>query len=433
MKNATNLPALPDCVIQAGGEAGALKLKDSLNTEIQSISYGDPLCICAFVARKSLFNVDSKKGIANKIFLFILLLILVVSGIYARQKDNQPIRLAISGMTHGHISFILGRKNKGDFNLVGVYEPNAELAARLSKKYGFDPKLIYSDQEKMLDIVKPEAVVAFGSIYEHMTVVEACAPRGIDVMVEKPLATNVAHAKRMEELAEKHHIQLLTDYETSWYPATAKSFQLVNDSNFIGDIRKVVIHDGHQGPKEIGCDKVFLEWLTDPLQNGGGALVDFGCYGANLMTYLMKGEQPVSVTAVTQHFKPDVYPKVDDEATIIVTYSKAQCIIQASWNWPFSRKDMEIYGNSGYIITVDNSNMKIRNGTMKKEKPIMVTAKDIPVYTDPFDYFYDVLKGKAKMSNYDLYSLKNNTMVVKILEAARESARTGKTIVLIKN
>ncbi len=80
-----------------------------------------------------------------------------------------------------------------------------------------------------------------------MAVVEACAPRGIDVMVEKPLATNVAHAKRMAELAEKYHIRLLTDYETSWYPTTAKSFQLVNDSNFIGNIKKVVIHDGHQG------------------------------------------------------------------------------------------------------------------------------------------------------------------------------------------
>lgn len=360
------------------------------------------------------------------------LLLTIVPNIQAQSDVKKPVRLAISGMTHGHISFILGRENKGDFILAGVYEPNTELAIKLSEKYGFDPKLIYNDQEKMLDLVKPEAVVAFGSIFEHMAVVEACAPRGIDVMVEKPLATNVAHAKKMVGLAERYNIHLLTDYETSWYPTTARSFQLVNDSNFIGNIRKVVIHDGHQGPKEIGCDRFFLDWLTDPVQNGGGALIDFGCYGANLMTYLMKGEEPVSVTAVTRQFKPDVYPKVDDEATIIVTYQKAQCIIQASWNWPFSRKDMEIYGNSGYIITVDNNNMKVRNGTMKKEKPLVVTAKDIPVYTDPFGYFYDVLKGKVKMSNYDLYSLQNNVVVVEILEAARESARTGKTIMLKK-
>ena len=154
---------------------------------------------------------------------------------------------------------------------------------------------------------------------------------------------------RMEQLAKKHKIHLLTNYETSWYPTTEKTYRLVNDSSYVGAIRKVVIHDGHQGPKEIGVSKEFLDWLTDPVQNGGGALIDFGCYGANLMTYLMKGQEPLSVTAVTQQFKPSIYPKVDDEATIILAYPTAQCIIQASWNWPFGRKDMEVYGESGYI------------------------------------------------------------------------------------
>jgi predicted dehydrogenase len=364
------------------------------------------------------------------VFMFIIIISMAFPNLLAQTTTQKPIRLAIAGMTHGHIAFILDRKEKKDYQLVGVYEPNTKLANKLAKKYGFNPNLIYTNLEKMLDNSKPEAVVAFGSVFEHMAAVEACAPRGIHVMVEKPLATNMAHAKRMVELAEKYHIHLLTDYETSWYPTTAKSFQLVNDSNFVGNIKKVVIHDGHQGPKEIGCDKVFLDWLTDPIQNGGGALIDFGCYGANLMTYLMKGEKPISVTAVTQHFKPLIYPKVEDEATIIVTYAKAQCIIQASWNWPFGRKDMEVYGESGYVISVDKNSMRLRSGTMKTEKTTNVTSNDIGVYEDPFSYFFDVLKGKAKMSSFDLYSLKNNVMVVRILEAARTSAKTRKTVQL---
>jgi predicted dehydrogenase len=206
----------------------------------------------------------------------------------------------------------------------------------------------------------------------------------------------------------------------------------VNDSNFIGNIRKVVIHDGHQGPKEIGCDKYFLNWLTDPVQNGGGALIDFGCYGANLMTYLQKGEEPISVTAVTRNFKPEIYPKVDDEATIIVTYTESQCIIQASWNWPFGRKDMELYGDSGYIISADRKNMRLRNNAMKSEQAIQVSSNDIAVYEDPFSYFFDVIRGEIKMTKYDPYSLDNNVLVVKILDAARESAKTGKTV-LLKN
>lgn len=367
----------------------------------------------------------------TSILIFVLFLF-TLPNLHGQTSVKKPIRLAIAGVTHGHTSFILGRKDKTDFQLVGIFETNNTLAQILAKKYAFNPNLIASNLGEMLDRVKPDAVVAFGSIFEHMAVVEACAPRGIHVMVEKPLATNMVHAKRMAELAEKYQIHLLTDYETSWYPTTAKSFQLVNDSSFVGNIRKVVIHDGHQGPKEIGCDQYFLNWLTDPVQNGGGALIDFGCYGANLMTYLQKGLEPLSVTAVTRNFKPEIYPKVDDEATIIVSYPESQCIIQASWNWPFGRKDMEIYGDSGYIIANDNKTMHLRNRTMKAEQTKLVTSKDITVYEDPFAYFADVINGRIKMTNYDPYSLDNNILVVKILEAARESAKTGKTVQLKK-
>ena len=368
----------------------------------------------------------------KKFILIFALFLITLPNLNAQAPEKKPIRMAIAGTTHGHIAFILGRKEKTDFQLVGIFETNSECVEGLAKKYKFERGLIYSNLAKMLDEVKPEAVVAFGSIFEHMAVVEACAPRGIHVMVEKPLATNVIHAKRMAELAEKYHIHLLTNFETSWYPTTAKSFQLVNDSNFIGTVRKVVIHDGHQGPKEIGCDRFFLDWLTNPVQNGGGALIDFGCYGANLMTYLQKGQEPVSVTAVTRNFKPEIYPKVDDEATIIVSYPEAQCIIQASWNWPFGRKDMEIYGDSGYIIALDNKSMRMRNKTLKAEQTKLVTSKDIAVYEDPFAYFADVISGKVIMEKYDPYSLNNNLLVVKILETARESAKTGKTVQLKK-
>lgn len=372
---------------------------------------------------------------SKKLPLLIVCLLLTITTMFnanAQKTNNAPVRLAVAGITHGHVPWILGRKGKTDVMLVGIYEPNTELAQRYAKRYNLNADIFYTDLNKMLDAVKPEAVAAFGSIYEHMAVVEACAPRGIHVMVEKPLATNNAHAKRMEQLAKKYNIYLLTNYETSWYPTNTKAYQLVNDSNFVGSIKKVVIHDGHQGPKEIGVNKEFFEWLTDPVQNGGGALIDFGCYGANLMTYLMKGEEPLSVTAVTQHFQPAVYPKVDDEATIIVTYPTAQCIIQASWNWPFSRKDMEVYGETGYIIAANNTTMRLRNAATKVEQTQQVTSKDVAVYEDPFSYLADVLRGKTKVEKYGVYSLENNLTVVKILDAARESAKTGKTVMLKK-
>ena len=343
-------------------------------------------------------------------------------------RAQEPLKLAVAGVTHGHISFILGRPDKGDFKLVGVCDSNRELAEKLATQYDFSNDLIYTDLEKMLDEAKPHAVVAFGSIYDHMAVVEACAPRGIHVMVEKPLAVTKEHAWRMANLAKKHQIHLLTNYETSWYPTTAYSFNLVHQEDFVGPIRKVVVHDGHQGPKEIGCDAYFLEWLTDPVLNGGGALIDFGCYGANLMTALTKGEKPLSVTAVTRQFKPELYPEVDDDATIVVSYPESQCIIQASWNWPFTRKDMEIYGVSGYIKADNSQNMRIRGKDIQNEKKLKVLAEDVEVYTDPFDYFAGVIHGTIKVEPFSVYSLENNVRVVEILDAARQSARKGKAI-----
>jgi predicted dehydrogenase len=198
----------------------------------------------------------------------------------------------------------------------------------------------------------------------------------------------------------------------------------------IGDIRKVVVHDGHSGPKEIGVEPEFLSWLTDPKLDGAGALFDFGCYGADLMTWLMHGQRPLTVTAVTQQIKPDIYPRVDDEATIVLTYPKAQAIVQASWNWPFSRKDMEVYGQTGYVITVKNDLIRVRrgggpNGDESQEEQSKANPIPIP-YDNSLSYFRAVVRGEAKADA--LSSLDTNVTVVEILDAARRSAATGKTI-----
>jgi predicted dehydrogenase len=348
----------------------------------------------------------------------------------SQSQVKRPVSVAVFRMTHDHVGFILRRlkSDYSDIKLTGIYEPNHDLVERYSKMYNLDPSLFYDKFETLLEQAKPEAVLAFGSIFEHLEVVEVCAPLGIHVMVEKPLAVNMDHAKKMKALADQYKIHLLTDFETSWYPSTAKSWQLVNDSNYVGTLRRVVIHDGHEGPMEIGCSSEFLAWLTDPVQNGGGAIIDFGCYGANLMTFLTKGQQPVSVTAVTRQFKPSIYPKVDDDATIIVSYLTSECIIQASWNWPFSRKDMEIYGENGYIMADNKNDMRIKNRTHINELKKNVTADMVEVYEDPFSYFANVIRNNVRMKNYDPYSLENNMTVVKILDAARESAKTGKTI-----
>jgi len=366
----------------------------------------------------------------KKLIAVVLLAVAMVSATQG-QAGSRPVRLGIAGLSHDHVHGILGRAPKGDIELVGIWEPNQALAARLAARYKFDSALVFSDLATMLDKTRPEAVAAFGSIADHLKVVQACAPRGVHVMVEKPLAFRFDDARAIRDLAERHKIHVLTNYETTWYPSVHAAGELVA-KDAIGDLRKIVVRDGHRGPREIGCSEEFLAWLTDPDGNGAGALVDFGCYGANLITWLMSGATPLSVTAVTQQIKPDIYPKVDDEATIIVTYPHAQGIIQASWNWPVGRKDMDIYGRDGYLSAPDGTRLRMRKNERSTEDPVTIPGLEAP-YTDPFAYFVAVVRGTVQVRGSDLSSLSNNMVVVRILDAAIRSAREGRTIRLTDN
>lgn len=366
-----------------------------------------------------------------KILLVLVLSWFVSSIVYAQTTPQEkPLRIGIAGLTHGHVHGILKAFGRGDLEIVGIAEPNQELAERLMKQYNVPSDLLFPDLAEMLDKAKPEAVTAFGSIYDHLAIVKACAPRKIHVMVEKPLAVSLDHARQMEALSKTNNIHLLTNFETTWYGSNHKAYEMLHEEKQFGAITKIVVHDGHQGPKEIGVNKEFLEWLTDPKLNGGGALMDFGCYGADLMTWLMKGEKPISVSAVTQQFKPDVYPKVDDEATIIVTYPKSQGIIQASWNWPYSRKDMEVYGKTGYVIA-DQNGIRYLQGNQKPEQTEKISKRPKP-YDDPFTFFAGVIRGNIIMDENDLSALSTNITAMEILEAAKQSAKSGKTIFLKK-
>ena len=337
---------------------------------------------------------------------------------------GQLLKVAVAGMNHDHIHGILNQYKRGEVILAGIAEADGKLIERYKKRYQLPDSLFFKDLPTLLEHVKPDAVLAYNAISDHLAVVEACATRGVSVMVEKPLAITSKEAERMVFLANRYHIQVLTNYETTWYASNQQLYGMVKEQRAIGDIRKMVVHDGHQGPKEIGCSPDFLAWLTDPEKNGAGALVDFGCYGANLMTWLMDGKAPIAVTAITRHIKPDVYPKVDDEATILLEYATATGIIEASWNWPFGIKDLEVFGLTGYLHALNGTSLQER----KKETYDGVEVKP-PVFNNNLSYLAAVLRG-SHHPDKDLSSLSNNVIVVRILEAARQSAREGKRVVL---
>jgi scyllo-inositol 2-dehydrogenase (NADP+) len=364
------------------------------------------------------------------LFRFIVGAVLALMLVARGQAANEPVRIAVVGLTHDHaFGFFPRLKDRSDVELVGVVEKNSELIESYSRRFNLHSNLFFPDLDALFARTKVQAVAAFTSTFEHRTVVVRCATAGVDVMMEKPLAVNMEHARAMEAAAQRGHIQVFVNYETTWYPGNHAAYEIAHERKEIGEIRRIVIHDGHRGPKEIGCSSHFLAWLTDPVLNGGGALNDFGCYGADLATWLLDGQRPLSVQAMTQHIKPDVYPKVEDEATILVTYPKAQAIIQASWNWPFDRKDMEIYGRTGYVFVPNPNLLRVRfpNSNETESKPPALTGPN----ADMISYLVAVVRKDIVPSG--LSSLAVNMMVVEILDAAHQSAQTGRRVDLRTN
>jgi predicted dehydrogenase len=366
---------------------------------------------------------------AQAALTFVAFLFLVSSDSRAQSKpetkmDDAPLRVALAGLAHGHaFGFFDQFGKRADLQVVGIAESDSKLAAQFEKKYGLAPNLFYSDLEEMLKKIHPQAVLAYTNTYDHRRVVEICAHYGVPVMMEKPLAVSAEDAHAIEKAAHEGKIQVLVNYETTWYRSNQATYDLVHE-NALGETRKIVVHDGHSGPQEIGVGPEFLAWLSDPKLNGGGALFDFGCYGADLATWLMDGRRPLTVTAVTQQIKPRIYPRVEDEATIILTYPNAQAIVEASWNWPFSRKDMEVYGQKGYAITVGRDQVRVR--FPEKEESSLETKPLPKSKEDSISYLRAVLLGGMKPEGQS--SLETNVIVTEILDAARQSAATGKTI-----
>ena len=354
----------------------------------------------------------------------VLLLFLTVLAAAAQDR----LRLGIIGLTHGHAAgFFRTALTRPDVEIVGISEPDRAVAGRYTERFKLDSNRLYASHAEMLDRAKPEAVMVFSNTFDHLEAVELCAQRKIHVMMEKPLAISNEHARKMAAAAKRAGIHVMVNYETTWYPVNEPIWRMVKREGQLGNIRRIVTHYGHQGPKEIGTQPEFFGWLSDPAKNGAGALFDFGCYGANFATWLFENQRPLSVFAITHTNKPAIYAKVDDEATIVIQYAGAQVIVEPSWNWPYSRKDMAIYGDKGLLVTANPRDYRYRTGTMKAEEPATAPPLRSPE-DDVIHYLTSIVRGKQTPTG--LSALENNLIVTEILSAARESARTGRRIEL---
>ncbi|MDF1808210.1 MAG: Gfo/Idh/MocA family oxidoreductase [Phycisphaerales bacterium] len=353
---------------------------------------------------------------------FVLILFLIVTT--QSHAQDAPLRLAVIGLDHGHVEGVLfNSSNRTDLELVGIYDPNYKLFEKYQSKYKLNHELFYDNLEDMLEECKPEAASVMTPISDHLNVVQICAPLGVHTLLEKPLTYDYDDAVQMSELALEYDVHVLTNFETSWYSSVRTAIEML-DSGETGQPNRVIFRHGHKGPIEIGCAPEFVEWLAHPKYNGGGALIDFGCYGVNIMTKIMNNQLPDSVTAITQQVKPDLYPLVDDNATIILNYPTVTTIIQASWSWTHDNKEMDIHASNMSIHAAKWDALEVRMPDSPRIKRVVTQNRD--QLSDEWTYLKSLVREECEVDPFS--SIENNLVVAQILDAAIESASTGKTI-----
>ncbi len=354
--------------------------------------------------------------------LFFFCFVLIQQATFSQQK----LKVVLAGLSHDHVNRMLDKNKNGEIIIVGIAEPDDQLRNSKKAAYNLPDAIFYKNITAALKKTTPDLVMVFNAPVDHLRIIETCMPLHIPVKVEKPLCFSNAEAAKIKMLSQKYKTKVFTNYPSLWYTSF---MELLNKKNEVGAITKMEMQGGHRGPVEIGCSKDFLNWLTNPAKNGGGALTDFGCYGACIMTALMNGKAPTSVYATAKNLKPSVYPKVDDDATIVLEYPNATGIIEASWNWPYTIMDTEVYGTAAYLHASQINGADTVYLQSKNEKGTKQENISIPQYKDEVEYLTAVIKNGAADNN-TLLSLERNIIIVRILDAARQSVKAGRKILL---
>jgi len=334
--------------------------------------------------------------------------------------------IAVVGLVHSHVwghfdKIVSGTPAK----LVGVAETEPELVAE-AQKHGVPDNLIFSDWKKMLDQQKPEMVWAFVENNRHLEIAQYCAAHKIHILFEKPLASTYKDAVAIRDLARKNGIYVMANYQMAWWPANYAAKDLA-DSGAVGKVWRLHGVVGHGGPTwHTGTTRFFVDWLTDPVKNGGGALVDFGCYNALWSLWYLG--RPETVYAEVLHLRPSDFPKVEDNSTILLHYPNAEAILEGSWDLPAGFQELGVFGLNG-MIHMRDGNVTLQKTGEKAAQNVPLKPLD-PAAAEPIAAMIHSIETQTEPQG--MTSLDMNVQVMEIIDAAKESIRTGKAVRLPK-
>jgi len=338
------------------------------------------------------------------------------------------IRVGVLGLTHDHIWGNLDRLSQLDTaELVGAAEPDAGLRAKFQERYG--DKILVTDYDALLDGDHGlQAVFVFSDNRTTAELGARAAERGLHVMLEKPMAPNLALADRLATAGRRAGVHVMVNFPHYWNPKLREAHRLIQQGA-IGEVFKLRYAGGHAGPREIGCSPIFCDWLYDASKNGAGALADQGGYGATVCRWFLG--RPSRVMAMGGRLAKDDIGDLDN-AVILLRYPQAIGVAETSWSWVggLPTAGPIAYGAEGTLVTHGaREAVGITLITRDRQEPVVLDAPPLPEGEETAPAYF-ISRILADQPIEGLVSPEVGRDAQEILEAALMSIRTGSEVSL---
>ena len=257
------------------------------------------------------------------------------------------LNVGVLGLSHDHVWGNLAALSAGHHGrLVAAADPDAGLRDRLRALHG--AVATHDTFDAVLERRDLDAVLVFSDNRTSAELGVRALGRRLPVMLEKPMAADLAGARALLAAARTAGVPLMVNWPTAWRPALRHGLTLALEGA-VGAPVQLSHRGGHAGPREFGCSPQFCDWLYDPRRNGGGALVDYCGYGAVLCRLVLG--RPQAVTAVTP--PPRKAGLVaEDNAVVVLSYPGALGLLEASWTQIGGEPAfaMIVYGERGTLL-----------------------------------------------------------------------------------
>ncbi len=331
--------------------------------------------------------------------------------------STEPIRLGVAGLHHDHVWRLLeAAAAHPGFEIVAASDPYPRLRERFAAEYRLPV------HERYDPVLGDPALDAFLICADNRTSAElavAASALGKHVLVEKPMAADLDGARRMLETSRSHGTVLMINWPYAWWPALRHGLRLAREGT-LGRIWHVRYRGCHRGPENVGCSPEFTGWLFDPARNGGGALMDYCCYGANLAGLLL--EHPQSVTGFTATVTRRDFP-VEDNATLIVRYPEAMATLEASWSETghLTAYRTVIQGTEGTFLIEPHGGGRLIHATDESPEGVLIEVPELdPEDSEPMAHFHAAVRHGAAL--HPLCAPETGFQAQRILEAGARAA-----------